>query len=130
MRPRESPDIMRAELTALIVDDEPDVCYLLSAILKNRNLRTNFVNSISEAKRALREGTPSLIFLDNHLPDGYGLDFIEEIKKEHPLAKIIMITAFDAHDDRENAYSEGVDYFIGKPFTREVIFQTLETLLP
>ena len=43
------------ELKALIVDDEMDVCYLLSSILKYKNLQSSYVNSISEAKRVLRE---------------------------------------------------------------------------
>jgi len=114
---------------ALIVDDEIDVCFLLSAILNCKNLQANYVNSISEAKHVLKEEKPSIVFLDNHLPDGFGISFIEEIKKINPLVKIVMITAYDTSIDRDKAYHEGVDYFIGKPFTRDTVFKTLENLL-
>jgi len=114
---------------ALIVDDEVDVCYLLSAILRHKNMQATYVNSIGDAKRVLSEQNPSLIFLDNHLPDGFGVNFIEEIRSLYPAVKIIMITAHDTTTDRNKAYEKGVDHFIGKPFTRDVIFKTLETVL-
>jgi two-component system OmpR family response regulator len=120
---------MEDNLKALIVDDEDDVCYLLSAILKNRNLQPTYVSTISDAKRVLMEDIPSIIFLDNHLPDGFGINFIDEIKSLYPHVKIVMITAHDTTADKDKAYLEGVDQFIGKPFTRDVVFRTLENLL-
>lgn len=120
---------MEDNLKALIVDDEDDVCYLLSAILKNRNLQATYVSTISDAKRVLMEDIPSIIFLDNHLPDGFGINFIDEIKSLYPRVKIVMITAHDTTADKDKAYLEGVDQFIGKPFTRDVVFRTLENLL-
>ena len=121
--------VMHEKLKALIVDDEIDVCYLLSSILKYKNLQASYVNSISEAKRVLREDHHSIIFLDNHLPDGFGVNFIREIKKLDPGIKIIMITAQDTNNDKNEAYEQGVDQFIGKPFTRETIFSAIENLV-
>ena len=112
-----------------IVDDEIDVCYLLSSILKYKNLQASYVNSIGEAKRVLKEDRPSIIFLDNHLPDGFGINFIDEIKKINPHVKIVMITAHDTNNDKYRAYEQGVDQFIGKPFTREMILKTIENLV-
>jgi len=120
--------VMYEKLKALIVDDEIDVCYLLSSILKYKNLQASYVNSISEAKRVLTEDHHSIIFLDNHLPDGFGVNFIREIKKLDPGIKIIMITAQDTNNDKNEAYEQGVDQFIGKPFTRETIFRAIENL--
>lgn len=120
---------MNEKHRALIVDDEMDICYLLTSILKHKNLQASFVNSIEEAKRVLKEENPSIVFLDNHLPDGFGMNFIEEIKRINPNVKIVMITAHDTYNDRQNAELNGADHFIGKPFTRETIFNTLENLL-
>lgn len=110
----------------LIIDDEIDICYLLSGILKHKNMQPNYVNSLSDAIEALKKQKPSLIFLDNHLPDGMGMDFIDHIKKNSPTTKIIMITAYDTSADRSKALELGVDGFIGKPFTRDIIYQTVE----
>jgi DNA-binding NtrC family response regulator len=114
---------------ALIVDDEIDICYLLSGILRQKKLRTSYVNSLSDAQNALKTETPSIIFLDNNLPDGKGIDFIGTIKKLYPATKVVMITAFDTYSDRSKAYEEGVDFFIGKPFTRDMIDKTVERLM-
>ncbi len=120
---------MEVKLKALIVDDEIDVCFLLGSILKNKNLQTSYANSIGEAKQALMRDHPSIIFLDNYLPDGFGINFIDEIKRLDPHIKIVMITAHDTTSDKDKAYSVGADHFIGKPFTRDNIVQALDSLL-
>lgn len=118
----------KSKIKALIIDDEVDVCFLLSGLLKQKNLETGFVNSLTDALKILQEEEPALIFLDNHLPDGYGVDYISNIKNKLPFAKVVMITAHDTSNDREKALQSGADYFIGKPFTRDTIYKTLENL--
>jgi two-component system OmpR family response regulator len=113
---------------ALIIDDEIDICFLLSSILRNKNILSSYVNSISEAKKKLQEKNPEIIFLDNHLPDGMGVDFIGQLKKNYPQSKVIMITAYDTPADRSKAMIEGADHFIAKPFSRDIIYQTIEQL--
>ena len=116
-------------MNALIIDDEIDICYLLQGILLSKNISSDHVNSISAAKHALQENNPGIIFLDNHLPDGRGVDFISYCKKNNPGAVVIMITAYDTPDDRRKALSEGADFFISKPFSRDTVFSTIDTLL-
>jgi len=41
----------------------------------------------------------------------------------------VMITAHDTNNDRNRAYEQGVDQFIGKPFTRESIFSAIEKIV-
>ena len=113
---------------ALIIDDEVDICYLLKGILRHKNILADHVTSLAEAEIFLREASPPVIFLDNHLTDGLGIDYIHVIKKSLPKSKVIMITAHDTAHDRERAYNEGVDYFISKPFTREIILKTIEKI--
>ena len=113
----------------LIVDDEMDICYLLSGMLKQRNFLTGFVNTLSDAVVALQNDTPSILFLDNHLPDGFGLDFIPFIKKNYPEVKVIMITAHDGAAERKQAYDGGVDLFVAKPLNRKLINDAIDKLL-
>jgi two-component system, OmpR family, response regulator len=121
--------IMTAICNVLIVDDELDICYLLSGMLKQRNFRTGFVNSLSDAVVALQTDVPNLLFLDNHLPDGFGLDFIPYVKKNYPDTKVIMITAHDSAAERNTAYRGGVDLFIAKPLNRKLINDAVDQLL-
>lgn len=115
-------------MNALIIDDEIDICYLLTGILRNRNIQSNYVNSLNEAKQVLNTKNPKIVFLDNHLPDGMGVDFITYLKKNYPDTKVVMITAYDTPADRQKALAEGADLFIAKPFSREVIYQTVDAL--
>ena len=116
-------------IEVLIIEDEEDICYLLSGILKKKNLHTSYVTSLSAAKKKLSELNPDILFIDNHLPDGFGMDFIPGIKQEHPFTKIVMITAHNSSDDQTKALKQGADYFIGKPFSRETITKTVDMLL-
>ncbi|MEO5595142.1 MAG: response regulator [Chitinophagaceae bacterium] len=116
-------------LKALIVDDEEDICFLLSGILRQKQLKPSFVNNLAGAKESLKKDIPSILFLDNHLPDGLGLDFIQYVKTNYPDIKIVMITAHDGLIERKKAQLEGVDLFISKPFTREVIDYAIKKLL-
>ncbi len=114
--------------TALIVDDEYDICYLLSSILRTKNFQVSYVNSLSEATDALKLQMPEIIFLDNHLPDGLGVDFIKVVKAQNPGIKVVLLTAFDNYSDRATAFNNGADTFIPKPFTKDVIFQVVDKL--
>lgn len=121
--------IINDTLKALIVDDEVDICFLLSGILKQKHLKPAFVNNLASARESLKQDTPSILFLDNHLPDGFGLDFIQYVKTNYPDVKIVMITAHDGLMERKKAQAGGADLFISKPFTREVIDYAIKKLL-
>ena len=107
---------------ALIVDDETDICYLLSNILKQRNIQTAFAGSLAEADRMLQSPDNFYyVFLDNHLPDGLGINQIKRWKEKFPLIHVIMITAHDSYEERKKASRDGADHFISKPFSKEGI---------
>ena len=112
---------------ALIVDDEADICFLLSNILKQKNIQTSFAGSLAEANRML-QCSPNFfyyIFLDNHLPDGLGINQIKQWKEKFPFIQLIMITAHDSYEERKKASNDGADDFISKPFSRDVIFKSI-----
>jgi two-component system OmpR family response regulator len=113
----------------LIVDDEVDICNLLSWILKQKNLAATYVNTLSDAQAALKKDVPSILFLDNYLPDGFGVEFIQFVKENYPATKIIMITAHDSFSEKQKALNKGADFFISKPFTKALINETIDNLL-
>lgn len=113
----------------LIIEDEGDICLLLNIILKGDTTSVDHVNSIAAAKKYLaEEQQPSLIMLDNKLPDGLGIDFIGYIKSEYPDIKIMMVSGFGTAA-RDLALTNGADMFIEKPFTRDQVSQSVDTLL-
>lgn len=114
------------EKKALIVDDEKDICFLLSNILRQKNIQTTVAGSLAEAEQVLRS-SPSFyfVFLDNHLPDGRGVDQVKIWKQRFPTAHFIMISAHDSGYEKIKAKKDGVDFFIGKPFSRDIILKAI-----
>ena len=112
----------------LIIEDEGEMCLLLNILLNDEDFELEHVKDLSTAKEYLAKHEPSLIILDNKLPDGYGVDYISVIKKQHPSAKIIMITGYDASAE-DVALENGADFFLEKPFTKQQLFESINTLL-
>jgi two-component system OmpR family response regulator len=117
-----------APIKVLIVDDEPDVFYLFSRILLKRNLKSGYASNLAEAALSIQTEIPSLVFLDNSLPDGQGIDFIPYVKQHYPGTRIVVVTANDSAMDKKRAFQQGADDFLGKPLSLELINRTLDEL--
>jgi DNA-binding response OmpR family regulator len=112
----------------LIVEDEGEMCLLLNILLSDGEFELEHVKDLITANEYLAKQQPSLVILDNKLPDGYGIDFISIIKKKYPSTKIIMITGYDVSAE-DVALENGADIFLEKPFTKQQLLQSIETLL-
>lgn len=115
---------------AFIVDDEADTCFLLKGLLLQQGFKADFVHSLADAKIFLQESQPDIVFLDNHLKDGLGIEFIPFLIQNYPELRIVIITAFDTGHDRQNAFAKGAHYFMGKPFNRNIISEVLAEVFP
>jgi two-component system, OmpR family, response regulator len=113
----------------LIVEDEGDMCLLINILLSGRGIKLDHVPTLAAAEAYLQETQPSVLILDNRLPDGLGLDFIPIFKKAQPALKIIMISGFDKAAE-DVALENGADIYLTKPFTREQLFAAVEQLVP
>ncbi|MBS1600279.1 MAG: response regulator [Bacteroidetes bacterium] len=111
----------------LIIEDEAEMCFLLELLLNEKETRVEHVKSIAAAKEFLRHDQPSVILLDNRLPDGYGMEFLVYLKSNYPDIKIIMISGMD-REAEDAAIENGADLFMNKPFTREHLTQALSSL--
>src|SRR6266540_693869 len=114
---------------ALIIDDDIDMCFLLNRILSEKNIESLYVNTLKEAKTLFETFQPLLIFLDNNLPDGFGLEFIPVVKEKFPKVQIIMITGHDVDLTRRNAIENGIMFFIPKPFKSDEIHHVISSIV-
>jgi DNA-binding response OmpR family regulator len=112
----------------LIIEDEGDMCLLLNILLDGTDMELDHVQNLLDAEEYLKKEQPSVIILDNKLPDGFGIDFISYLKKLYSSIKIIMISGFDA-SAKDVALENGADIFLEKPFTRNQLYQALVKLL-
>lgn len=112
----------------LIIEDEGDMCLLLNILLNGKEMELDHVKTLSAAETYLQQEQPSVILLDNKLPDGLGVDFISFIKKLYPAIKIIMISGFDSAV-KDVALENGADIYLEKPFTRDQLYTSIKGLL-
>ena len=111
----------------LVVEDQGEMCLILDLILSDRKFESDYVNNLLDADEYLQKNKPSLMFLDNKLPDGYGVDFISYVKKKYPKIKIIMMTGFGTA--RDVALENGADFFLEKPFSLDNVNRAIDQVL-
>ena len=112
----------------LIIEDEGAMCLLLNIILADKKMQLDHVKSLADAQSYLESTQPQVVLLDNKLPDGFGVDFIQQIKKQNPLTKVIMITGFDVSAG-DIAMENGADLFLTKPFTRDQLQESVNKFM-
>lgn len=122
-----TPDATKTK-KVLIIEDEGDMCLLLNILLNGKEMELDHVKNLAAAEEYLQQQQPSVILLDNKLPDGFGVDFISFIKKNYPSLKIIMISGFDG-SAKDVALENGADLFLEKPFTKDQLYQSIKSLL-
>src|SRR5215208_1479242 len=77
-----------------IIEDEGEMCLLLNLMLDDKEMELDHVQTIAAAEEYLQKEQPAVIILDNKLPDGFGVDYLNVIKKKHPSVKVVMISGF------------------------------------
>jgi two-component system, cell cycle response regulator DivK len=115
----------------LAVEDEPRNAALLEAILVRAGYRLHVAEEIGEAREWLADGSPDLVLLDRHLPDGDGLELIPAIKESPRLADvpILLVSASVLPQDVEAAMAAGCDGFLPKPVRVKPLIDEVHRLL-
>lgn len=105
---------------ALVVDDEPDICELLTLTLRRMDVDCHTAADLAAAHRLLREHRYDFCLTDMRLPDGDGLELVRHVQEEGdgdlPIA---IITAHGNMDTAIKALKMGAFDFVSKPVDLE-----------
>jgi two-component system response regulator PilR (NtrC family) len=101
--------------SVLIVDDEPDICELLSLTLQRMDLDPRAAHSVADAQRRLKTESFDLCLTDMQLPDGDGLELVEWIQQYSPNVPVAVITAHGNMEIAVRALKLGAFDFVSKP---------------
>jgi DNA-binding NtrC family response regulator len=104
----------------LVIDDEKDFCELVKNILIRENFAVDCAFTLEEAEGKLRDH-PQIVLLDNNLPDGSGLDYLQMHPVPFMNSSVIVITADPEESIKEKAEREGTVAFLSKPFSVQTI---------
>lgn len=123
-----------SNIEILIVDDVSTTRELLrglivsiaNALSKPIKAHIHQAATASETSNILGKQNISLVFLDIDLPDGSGLDLIDEVKTNRPNAAIIMVSGDSSIDSVKQAIAKGVSGYIVKPFNKARVQEAIE----
>ncbi len=78
----------------LIIDDETDFCLLLKAYLTRLKYQVFYSHTLAAGLEQAKEIDPSIIFLDNNLPDGLGWEMAMYFLEQYPEVQLNLISAY------------------------------------
>ena len=113
----------------LVIDDEPDIRELLYLTLSRMGLEVTTAEDLAEARRELQSKAFSFCLTDMRLPDGNGLDLVEEISERYPDLPTAVITAHGKIEDAVYALKMGAFDFVSKPVDLAVLRKLVNTAL-
>ena len=113
------------QYSILIVDDEEELCLVLSYALRKIGYQVAYSLNLQDAEKKLNKLNPDVVVLDINLPDGSGLYMIPKIKEQQ--SSFLVISAYD--DERNQALAEGAADFVKKPFDLSTITMSIKETL-
>ena len=113
----------------MVVDDEASICNNVEKILKKSNYAVTRASSAKEALGILAKESFSLLISDIVMPEMNGLELLKMVKKEWPVTRAVMMTAYASTDTAVKAIRMGALEYLPKPFTPDELRATVENAL-
>ena len=118
----------RANPRLLLIDDDRDLCHLVTPYLEPEGFSLSVVHTGGEGIRAAIEGNHALIVLDVMLPDKKGFDVLREIR-QGVRTPVLMLTAKGDEFDRILGLELGADDYLPKPFSPRELIARISAIL-
>ena len=112
-------------LKILLVDDNADTRTYLAMILTQRGHDVQAADSVASARQAIAHADFDLLISDIELPDGTGLQLIQELRATRPVAGIAL-SGFGSSDDVQVSHSAGFAFHLMKPVNLSALESAIE----
>lgn len=116
------------QVSALVIDDEPQIQRLLTIMLESQGYRVTAANSGKDGLAASAQRRHDLIILDLGLPDLSGLSVLKQIR-EWTQTPVVILTVQDAEAEKIEALDSGADDYVTKPFNSGELLARLRAAL-
>jgi DNA-binding NtrC family response regulator len=121
--------VSERDYKVLVVDDDVEMCRLLSDVLKEQAFSVNTTDNSLEASKILKKEEFDIVITDLKMKGLKGLDLLEETKQVSPLTPVIIITAFGTIESAIQAIKMGAYDYITKPFQMDELVLTVKKAL-
>src|SRR3989337_4381747 len=118
-----------SNISVLIIDDEADICEMLSHVLNQAGFVTYAAHDGNTGLEIFNEKLPSVVILDLRMPGMNGMDVLKQIKHTGIETPVIIITAHGQIQSAVEAIKHGAYNYFNKPFNNEEIVLTVEKAL-
>jgi len=98
----------------LVVDDQKSICEMLEIVLRKEGYRVETVSGLEMARKRLQSGIYDVVVTDIRLPDGSGLDVLQQVRDTYPDTPVILITAYADVQSAVRAVKLGAFDYISK----------------
>ncbi|MGO9620493.1 MAG: sigma-54-dependent transcriptional regulator [Desulfobaccales bacterium] len=115
--------------TLLVVDDEPQILRAVTGVLQDEGFEVLTAPDGETALKMVAAEVPDLVLLDIALPGLDGLEALTELKKQHPLLPVIMVSAYGSVENAVKATRLGAFDFIEKPPNADKILLSVRNAL-
>ena len=116
--------------SVLVVDDEELFARAVGKKLGRNGIGCELAGDIAAARARLAARRPDLILLDMRLPDGFGLDFLRELRTgDHADVPVLVLTAFGGLENAVAAMKERADDYLVKPVDLDALMVRIERVL-
>jgi DNA-binding response OmpR family regulator len=112
----------------LIVEDDEDLARFNTRFLTRKGYEVLLAGNAAEARELARGNKPDLFILDVMLPDGDGFSLCEEFRADND-APVVFLTGKKEPQDEMTGLNSGGDYYMRKPYDRDVLLTVIETQL-
>ncbi|HLD08550.1 MAG TPA: nitrogen regulation protein NR(I) [Methylophilaceae bacterium] len=99
-----------------IIDDDKSIRWVFEKALARTDMEFKTFASVPEALNALNKEEPQVVVSDIRMPNGSGLDFLQEIKQRLPDIPVIIMTAYSDLESAVAAFQGGAFEYLAKPF--------------
>jgi DNA-binding response OmpR family regulator len=120
-----------SEQSIVIADDDATTVLLMTAMLKNSQIKCEVAKDGAQALRLARTSRPELILLDVMMPEMDGFEVLEALRRD-PLTRdvpIVLLSACNSESDVVRGLSLGADDYIVKPFHPQEMLARVQRLL-
>jgi DNA-binding response OmpR family regulator len=114
--------------SVLLVDDDVELCQLLTEYLEREACLVETVHTGTEAFVRVLSGKYTIVILDVMLPDLHGFEVLRGIRERSPIP-VLMLTAHGEEQDRIVGLEMGADDYLPKPFNPRELFARVTAIL-
>lgn len=113
----------------VILDDETEICDEVSTALRNSGHDVRTAGNIASCRLLLMQTPADILIVDRMLPDGDGLELVEQLREEGQRCAVVVFTAKDASQDRIHGFKCGADHYLTKPVRLEELAVVVDALV-